>query len=499
MPPWRTCRKFAEINIDEYLGEATAQVKIPGLGSLQHLLWSPFCEIAPHLIDMLRSKGEMKHVRDWQHAYFFLQQFGCEHILLGQSAACLSTGEKQILRLYPLAHKSMQGFCIVLDEPGTGLDRKKRKVLRTFLDNIRSRGDTVLIIDHHDDWLNEEDWLVELGPGAGAAGGRVIFEGVARNRIVQPSNTSIGKTLAELRKPQRLEENLSLALARTGSYFEDDHIEVPRAGVTLLCGPTGSGKTRLFREIETWNRQSFRKVILFDGNAKLSASKKESRLGRVSSVASFLGIAEDVRELFSQTKEAKVQGLSKKDFSLSQSSSRCVECSGQGSVSEADEWEGAERRSCPACRGMSFAPHILAARFRGRNIFEFLEMPVVDLAKEFHFKKKLHFAVAKMLAIGLSYISLGAVMQRLSTGERFRLQLLRELLAHGKESKTEHILLLDEPSAGLHSSDLQLVMAMLEELRTQQGWTILIAEHEVMADIVFDHLLDMQSLKLAEK
>lgn len=437
----------------------------------------------------LRSEGQGAIARaELERRLGYLERVGLGYLTLDRQARTLSGGEAQRVSLTAALGTSLTGALFVLDEPTVGLHPTDLDPLVDAMRELARRDNVVLVVEHDARVIEAADRVIELGPGSGRDGGRVVFDGTpseARARggataralepLPKPSKRKKRRTVGELRLVGARENNLAI-----------DELTIPLGGIVALCGPSGSGKSTLADKI--LHRATARGLGDFrgeppgryerlDGLSQLSAVRlvDQSPLGRTSrgNAATYTGAWTRIRALFAATPEAEVREIGPGHFSFNVAGGRCEACSGEGAETVEMQFLADVRLVCPACKGRRFREEVLEVRVAGLNVAEMLDATVDQALELFAEESAVVNALEPVARLGLGYLPLGQPLSTLSGGEAQRLKLARALREVGPGT----LLVLDEPSAGLHPSEVERLDAALRQL-TADGSTVLVVDHD---------------------
>ncbi len=442
-----------------------------------------------------------------------LQQAGLEYLTLDRPTRSLSAGEYQRARLAACLGSGLTGACYLLDEPTLGLHARDTARLIDVLRELKNRGNTLLVVEHDVEMMRAADWLVDLGPGAGRDGGRVMAQGPP-NRIAAEARTPTGKVLSAQfvagsdlpRCPIDPSRQLRLLGAHRHNLRDID-VTFPLGVLTCVTGVSGSGKTTLVLETLVPAVAAVLAQRNRDAAATASADDHACRgiegaetlerlvvvdrtpLGRSarSCPATYVGLWDDVRRLFAKTRGARARGFGPRRFSFNVAGGRCPHCKGQGVRVVQMDFLSDLATTCPHCRGLRFEPRTLQVRYRGRHVGDVLNMTVDEARAFFSELARLRRRLELLEEVGLGYLQLGQSALTLSGGEAQRLRLARELSG---SAGTGTLLVLDEPTAGLHPVDIDRLIRFLRRL-TQQGATVVVVEHQLDVIAAADWVVDL--------
>jgi excinuclease ABC subunit A len=443
----------------------------------------------------------LKEVRDRLR---FLLNVGLNYLSLNRDAMTLSGGESQRIRLATQIGSALSGVLYVLDEPSIGLhQRDNEKLIKTLID-LRDIGNTVLVVEHDEDTMLASDYLIDMGPGAGIHGGEIVAAGTP-TEIKKNSKSITGKYLSgELaihvpKKRRQLKDSLILEKAKEHN-LQDITLKLPLGGMVCITGVSGSGKSTLVHKVlipaiknyltrgRRGNTTNYRSIIGVDkiqGIIELD----QSPIGRTphSNPATYTGLFDDIRNIFSQTNESKVRGYRPGRFSFNVKGGRCETCEGNGVLKIEMHFLPDVYVTCSGCRGSRYNDETLSILYRGKNISDVLNMSIEEGAGFFENHPKVHRALRVLNDVGLGYIKLGQPATTLSGGEAQRLKLSREL---SKSVKGSTLYVLDEPTTGLHFEDINILLKALNKL-VDQGHSLLIIEHNLDVIKTADWVIDL--------
>lgn len=435
----------------------------------------------------------------------FLLDVGLDYLALDRAASTLSGGELQRLRLAAQLGSGLTGALYVLDEPTIGLHSRDTQRLIGNLRKLVDVGSTVVVVEHDADVIAAADYLIDMGPTGGNAGGNVVAQGEPSVVLAHPSSPTARELRArtEVRRgnaPEKAAPRLVLS-GVTANNLKDVTLEVPERHLTVVAGVSGSGKSTLVRSVllpamrehlglVTEPPGAFDKLVT-SGNIKRAVSVDQSPIGRTprSVPATFLGVWDLVRSIFSRLPEAQAAGLTAAHFSFNSSAGgRCATCGGQGSVTHEMSFLPDVVQDCPQCRGMRFDEPTLRVKYRGFTAGEVLKMPIVDAVELFSNHPKITAPLRTLVALGAGYLQLGQGSNTLSGGEAQRLKLAVELTASVRHEPTLYVL--DEPTTGLHQSDVSRLLEVLQRL-VERGDTLVVIEHQPWFIAGADHVIEL--------
>ena len=434
----------------------------------------------------------------------FLMNVGLNYLSLDRQSSTLSGGESQRIRLATQIGSQLVGVMYILDEPSIGLHQKDNKRLLETLKNLRDLGNTVIVVEHDIETIENADYVLDLGPGAGINGGKLTAVGTpAQIRKAKDSITGKylrGELMIEIPKLRREGNGLNLKLnGAKANNLKDINVEFPLGKFICITGVSGSGKSTLVNE--TLSKIVMRK--LYGSRAKPGKYTSiegmeyidkavvidQSPIGRTprSNPATYTQLFTPIRELYAQIHEAKVRGYEKGHFSFNVSGGRCEKCSGDGILKIEMNFLPDVYIPCPECQGKRYTPQTLEIKFKGRSISDVLDMTVAE-AYDFFIKiPKIKRKLKLLTDVGLGYIKLGQPATTLSGGEAQRIKLTLEL---SKISTGKTLYLLDEPTTGLHSHDVKKLLEVLNRL-VEKGNTVVVIEHNIDVIKTADHIIDL--------
>ena len=435
----------------------------------------------------------------------FLINVGLEYLTLARSADTLSGGEAQRIRLATQIGSQLTGVLYVLDEPSIGLHQRDNKRLIDTLKQMRDLGNTLIVVEHDDETMREADWLVDIGPGAGVHGGYVVAEGtpeeVSKNEKSITGNYLSGRMKIELPKQRRKLSGKYITIKKAAqNNLKNVNVKFPLGVITLVTGVSGSGKSSLVNECLYKNA-----YINIYGNKRIVPGKigaieglenidriihiSQQPIGRTprSNPATYTGVFDDIRELFSQTTDAKIKGYDKGVFSFNVKGGRCEACWGDGVKRISMQFLPDVYVPCEVCKGKRYTSEVLNIKFKNKNISDVLDMTVEAALEFFDAFPKIKSKLQTLYDVGLGYIKLGQSSTTLSGGEAQRIKLAYEL--HSKISpKTLYIL--DEPTTGLHTDDIKRLMNVINRI-ADLGASVIIIEHNLDVIKLADYIIDM--------
>ncbi|MFL5784446.1 MAG: excinuclease ABC subunit UvrA, partial [Bacteriovoracaceae bacterium] len=443
----------------------------------------------------------LKEVRDRLR---FLLNVGLNYLTLNRDAMTLSGGESQRIRLATQIGSALSGVLYVLDEPSIGLHQRDNEKLIQTLIELRNIGNTVLVVEHDEDTMRAADYLIDMGPQAGIHGGEVVTAGTPAE-VMKNKNSITGKYLSGALKievpKQRKKLTKTIQLNKAKEHnLKDVSVGIPLGGMTCITGVSGSGKSTLVHKVlipgvknyltrgrrgSTANYQSITGVEQIQSIIELD----QSPIGRTphSNPATYTGLFDDIRNIFTLTNESKVRGYKPGRFSFNVKGGRCETCEGNGVLKIEMHFLPDVYVTCSECRGSRYNNETLSILYRGKNIADVLNMTIEEAEPFFENHPKVNRALKVLNAVGLGYIRLGQPATTLSGGEAQRMKLSREL---AKSVKGSTLYVLDEPTTGLHFEDIKILLLALNKL-VDQGHSLLIIEHNLDVIKTADWVIDL--------
>ncbi|WP_414841566.1 excinuclease ABC subunit UvrA [Enterococcus saccharolyticus] len=434
----------------------------------------------------------------------FLENVGLDYLTLSRSAGTLSGGEAQRIRLATQIGSNLSGVLYILDEPSIGLHQRDNDRLLDSLRKMRDLGNTLIVVEHDEDTMKAADYLIDVGPGAGHAGGEIVAAGTPEEVAANPKSLT-GQYLSGKRcipVPKERRQSNGQAIKITGASennLKNVTVAFPLGQFVAVTGVSGSGKSTLVNEIlkkalaQRINRNSnkpgrFKKMTGYESIEKI-IDIDQSPIGRTprSNPATYTSVFDDIRDLFSQTNEAKIRGYKKGRFSFNVKGGRCEACKGDGIIKIEMHFLPDVYVPCEVCHGKRYNSETLEVHYKGKNISEILDMTVEDAVEFFKHIPKIHRKLQTIVDVGLGYVTLGQPATTLSGGEAQRMKLASEL---HKKSNGKSFYILDEPTTGLHSDDIARLLKVLERL-VDAGNTVLVIEHNLDVIKSADHVIDL--------
>lgn len=434
----------------------------------------------------------------------FLKNVGLEYLTLSRSSGTLSGGESQRIRLATQIGSYLMGVLYILDEPSIGLHQRDNDKLIATLKRLRDLGNTLIVVEHDEDTMYAADYIVDVGPGAGVHGGEIVCQG-SIDDIKNCKESMTGQYLSGRRKipiPETRRKGSGNYLTIKGAKqnnLKNITVKVPLGTMTCVTGVSGSGKSSLVNEIIykelacRLNRARIRsgdfKEMSGDGFLDKVICIDQSPIGRTprSNPATYTGVFSDIRELFAQTNDAKMKGYGSGRFSFNVKGGRCEACEGDGIIKIEMHFLPDVYVPCEVCRGQRYNRETLDIKYKGKSIYDIIEMTVEEGVEFFSNHPKIRKKLETLYEVGLGYMKIGQPATTLSGGEAQRVKLATEL---SKRSTGKTIYILDEPTTGLHTADVHKLIEVLQKL-TDGGNTVLIIEHNLDVIKVCDYIIDL--------
>ena len=483
-------------------------VKING-SSISDVAELPICTVHKFM-DGLTLTDREAHIaaqvlREIRARLEFLLEVGLTYLTLSRAAGSLSGGEAQRIRLATQIGSGLTGVLYVLDEPSIGLHQRDNRRLIDTLIKLRDLGNTLIVVEHDEDTIHTADWIVDIGPGAGVNGGRVVhsgnYESLLKNTESLTADYVSGrKTIAvpETRRPVDTARQLHVIGAAANNLQKVD-VDFPLGTFTAVTGVSGSGKSSLVNDI-------LYKVLANKLNNARTVAAKHTRItglehldkvihvdqnpiGRTprSNPATYTGVFDKIRALFADTVEAKTRGYQQGRFSFNVKGGRCEACAGDGTIKIEMNFLPDVYVDCEVCHGARYNRETLQVRYKGKNISEVLDMPIAEAADFFEPISSIHRYLQTLVDVGLGYVRLGQSATTLSGGEAQRVKLATELQ---KRSNGRSVYVLDEPTTGLHFEDVRKLLVVLNSL-VDKGNTVIVIEHNLDVIKSADWLIDL--------
>ncbi len=451
--------------------------------------------------DSMIAKPILKEIRE---RLMFLQSVGLEYLNLSRSAGTLSGGESQRIRLATQIGSSLMGVLYILDEPSIGLHQRDNERLIATLKRLRDLGNTVIVVEHDEDTMRAADHILDIGPGAGIHGGEVVFSGgLSDLEKCENSLTSdylFGRKSVPVPKIRRKGNGGLLTVKGAAeNNLKKINVKIPLGTFTCVTGVSGSGKSSLVNDIiykVLANKLNGAKTIAGDHktiegieNLDKVINIDQAPIGRTprSNPATYTGVFNDIRELFAATKDAKMHGYNAGRFSFNVKGGRCEACQGDGILKIEMHFLPDIYVPCEVCSGTRFNRETLSVKYKGKSIYDVLEMTIEEGMYFFENIPKIHRKLKTLCDVGLGYVKIGQPATTLSGGEAQRVKLATEL---SKRSTGKTIYILDEPTTGLHTADVHKLIEVLQRF-TDAGNTVLVIEHNLDVIKTADHIIDL--------
>ncbi|MGM0103260.1 UvrABC system protein A [Enterococcus sp. AZ141] len=434
----------------------------------------------------------------------FLKNVGLDYLTLSRASGTLSGGEAQRIRLATQIGSNLSGVLYILDEPSIGLHQRDNDRLLDSLRKMRDLGNTLIVVEHDEDTMRAADYLIDVGPGAGHAGGEIVAAGTP-DEVAANESSLTGQYLSgkrEIPTPTERRKGNGEKIRVTGASennLKNISVDFPLGKFVAVTGVSGSGKSTLVNEIlkkalaQKINRNSnkpgrFKAITGYEAIEKL-IDIDQSPIGRTprSNPATYTSVFDDIRDLFAKTNEAKVRGYKKGRFSFNVKGGRCEACKGDGIIKIEMHFLPDVYVPCEVCHGKRYNSETLEVHYKGKNISEILDMTVEDAVEFFQHIPKIHRKLQTIVDVGLGYVTMGQPATTLSGGEAQRMKLASEL---HKNSNGKSFYILDEPTTGLHTDDIARLLKVLERF-VDAGNTVLVIEHNLDVIKSADHVIDL--------
>ncbi len=442
-------------------------------------------------------------IREIKSRVGFLDEVGLDYLTLSRATASLSGGEAQRIRLATQIGSGLVGVCYILDEPSIGLHQRDNEKLLGALKGLRDLGNTLIVVEHDEDTMRAADYIVDVGPGAGSHGGEIVAVGTVDD-IISAKASITGQYLSGKKKidvplvRREASDHITIKGAAENNLKNID-VDIPLGVFTCVTGVSGSGKSSLINEIlyKSLARSLNRAYTNPGKHKKIEGLEKldkviaidQTPIGRTprSNPATYTGVFDMIRDLFASTQDAKTRGYKKGRFSFNVKGGRCEACSGDGIVKIEMHFLPDVYVPCEVCGGKRYNRDTLDVLYKGKNIFEVLDMTVEEALAFFSAVPSIKNKIQTLFDVGLSYVKLGQPSTELSGGEAQRVKLAAEL---SKRATGKTIYILDEPTTGLHFEDVRKLIEILQKL-TDGGNTVLVIEHNLDVIKTADYIIDM--------
>ena len=434
----------------------------------------------------------------------FLNNVGLSYLTLTRSAGTLSGGEAQRIRLATQIGSHLSGVLYVLDEPSIGLHQKDNEKLINSLKEMRDLGNSLIVVEHDTDTMLAADYLIDIGPGAGEFGGRVMAAGTPEEVMHNPESLT-GRYLSGIEKiavPKTRRKGNGLKISIKGAKennLKNVSVDIPLNKFVCITGVSGSGKSSLINEVlyKTLANKLYRSKVVPGKCKEVTGLENidkvvqitQDAIGRTprSNPATYVGVFDDIRDLYASTKEAKLRGYDKSRFSFNVKGGRCENCWGDGVKKIEMHFLADVYVPCDVCKGKRYNKETLEIKYKGKNISEVLDMRVSEAIEFFQNVPKIYNKLKVMMDVGLSYIKLGQSAPTLSGGEAGRVKLVKELQ---KKATGKSLFILDEPTTGLHTDDIKKLLEILNRI-VDNGDTVIVIEHNLDVIKVADYIIDL--------
>ena len=434
----------------------------------------------------------------------FLVDVGLSYLTLNREAGTLSGGESQRIRLATQIGSKLSGVLYVLDEPSIGLHQKDNERLINSLKEMRDLGNTLIVVEHDTDTMLAADYLVDIGPRAGEDGGEILAVGTPQEVMKNPKSLTgkylTGKEKIEIpAKRNKGNKKFIKIIGAEANNLKKIDVDIPLGCFVCVTGVSGSGKSSLINEIlyKSLSNNLYKSKVVPGKHKEIKGLENidkvvmitQDAIGRTprSNPATYVGVFDDIRDLFANLKESKIRGYSKGRFSFNVKGGRCEACWGDGVKKIEMHFLPDVYVPCEVCKGKRYNKETLDVKFKGKNISEVLDMRVSEAIKFFENVPKIYNKLKVLMDVGLSYITLGQSAPSLSGGEAGRVKLAKELQ---KKPTGKSLFILDEPTTGLHTDDIKKLLAILQRI-VANGDTVLVVEHNLDVIKVADYIIDL--------
>ena len=489
------------------LSDIARAVTVGGIGIMDFCRMSIRQELT--FMESLHLEGGMavvaeQIVREIVSRLRFLMDVGLQYLTLSRAAATLSGGESQRIRLATQIGSSLMGVLYILDEPSSGLHQRDNDKLLKTLQHLRDIGNTLIVVEHDEDTIKAADFVVDVGPGAGSRGGRIVASGSVEDIMNTPESVT-GQYLSGFKKipvpSSRRKGNGNHLVVRgaTENNLKDVDVSIPLGTLTCVTGVSGSGKSSLVGEVinktllgklnHARTRPGACRCVEGVSSLDKVIDIDQSPIGRTprSNPATYTGLFDDIRNLFASTADAKMRGYGPGRFSFNVKGGRCEACNGDGLIKIEMHFLADVYVPCEVCRGQRYNRETLEVQYKGKNISQVLDMTAEEAVDFFENLPKIRRKAQTLVEVGLGYVKLGQSSTTLSGGEAQRVKLATEL---ARVSTGKTIYILDEPTTGLHSADVHKLIDVLQKL-VEMGNTVLVIEHNLDVIKTADHIIDL--------
>jgi len=489
------------------LSDIARAVTVGGIGIMDFCRMSIRQEL--EFLENLKLEGNMamvaaQVVKEIKSRLQFLMDVGLQYLTLSRSAATLSGGESQRIRLATQIGSSLMGVLYILDEPSIGLHQRDNDKLLGTLRRLRDLGNTLIVVEHDEDTMRAADYIVDVGPGAGSHGGEIIATGEVED-IIREERSLTGQYLSGAKKipvpaVRRAGNGKFLSVKEaTENNLKSVDVDIPLGTLTCVTGVSGSGKSSLVGEVlnktllgklnHARTRPGACRCVCGVEHLDKVIDIDQSPIGRTprSNPATYTGLFNDIRDLFASTADAKIRGYGPGRFSFNVKGGRCEACNGDGLVKIEMHFLADVYIPCEVCRGQRYNRETLEVRYKGKNIAQVLDMTAEEAVDFFDNLPKIRRRAQTLVEVGLGYVKLGQSSTTLSGGEAQRVKLATEL---ARVSTGKTIYILDEPTTGLHAADVHKLIDVLQQL-VDAGNTVLVIEHNLDVIKTADHIIDL--------
>lgn len=454
-------------------------------------------------LDQTKAKIAYMVLKEIKARLNFLLDVGLGYLTLARSSSSLSGGEAQRIRLATQIGSGLTGILYILDEPSIGLHQRDNDKLIASLKNLRDLGNTLIIVEHDEDTIRSADHIVDVGVGAGVHGGEIVVQGTLDDVCNCPQSLT-GQYLSGARKieiptQRRQPKGYLTVVEATKNNLKNMTVDIPLGVLTVVTGVSGSGKSSLINEVllpnllhklnrARYQKTKCREIVGFEQLDKV-IDIDQSAIGRTprSNPATYTNVFNAIRELFASTPDAKQRGYKMGRFSFNVKGGRCENCTGDGILRIPMNFLPDVYVPCPVCQGKRYNRETLEVKYKGKSIADVLDMTVEEACKFFENIPSIHNKLQTLYDVGLGYVKLGQSATTLSGGEAQRVKLATEL---SKRSTGKTMYVLDEPTTGLHTYDVQKLVAILQRL-VATGNSVVVIEHNLDVIKVADHIIDL--------